>query len=132
MVEPTPFLPSFFPSPEIPLFWGLQLLSLPLGLKRYFRHQRGGSIRLTSSPSMTLTHPPFYIALLAVAPLQTFPLLSLLLPFSCSWEVLQNLGSEHLPINLSVPFSLSGLSPQRASLFLQFSESWLRWLCLLL
>ena len=28
------------------------------------------------------------------------------LAFSCSWEVLQNLGSDHLPILLSVPLSL--------------------------
>ena len=42
---------------------------------------------------------------------------------SCSWKVLQNLGSDHLPILLSVP-----LSPQRASPFLQLSESSLGWL----
>ena len=52
------------------------------------------------------------------------------LAFSCSWEVLQDLGSDHLPILLSVP--VSGLSPQRASPFLQFSESSLGWVCLLL
>ena len=52
------------------------------------------------------------------------------LAFSCSWEVLQDLGSDQLPILLSIP--LFGLSPQRASPFLQFSESSLGWLCLLL
>ena len=40
-----------------------------------------GSSPLTSSPSMTLTHPLFSIAPLAVAPLLTSPLLPLLLPF---------------------------------------------------
>ena len=40
-----------------------------------------GSSLMTSSPSMTLTHPPFSIAPLAVAPLLTYPLLPLLLPF---------------------------------------------------
>ena len=40
-----------------------------------------GSSPQTSSPSMTLTHPPFFIAPLAVAPLLTSPLLLLLLPF---------------------------------------------------
>ena len=64
-----------------------------------------GSFPLTSSPSMTLTHPPFSIAPLAVAPLLTSPLLLLLLPFSCSWEVLQDLASDHLPIRLSIPLS---------------------------
>ena len=51
------------------------------------------------------------------------------LALSCSWEALQDLGSDHLPILLSI--SLSGLSPQRAPSFLQFSESSLGWLCLL-
>ena len=59
--------------------------SPPLRLKRYFR-PRGekyliGSSLLTFSPSMTLTHPSFSIAPLAVAPLWTSPLLLLLLPF---------------------------------------------------
>ena len=40
-----------------------------------------GSFLLTSSPSMTLTHPPFSIAPLAVAPLLTSPLSPLLLHF---------------------------------------------------
>ena len=65
---------------------GLQLPSPPLGLKRYFRPPQGrkyliGSSPLTSSPSMILTYPLFYIAPLAVAPLLTLPLLLLLLPF---------------------------------------------------
>ena len=51
------------------------------------------------------------------------------LALSCSWEVLQDLGSEHLPIFISIP--LSGLSPQRALPFLQFSDSSLGWVCLL-
>ena len=45
MAEP-PFLPPFFSPPEIFSFWGLQLPSLPLGLKRYFRPPRRGSIQL--------------------------------------------------------------------------------------
>ena len=40
-----------------------------------------GSSLMTSSPSMTLTHPPFSIAPLAVALPLTSPLLPLLLPF---------------------------------------------------
>ena len=52
---------------------------------------------------MTLTHLPFYIAPLAIVPLLTSPLLPLAL--SCSWEVLQDLGSDSLPILLSVPLS---------------------------
>ena len=52
---------------------------------------------------MTLIHPPFSIAPLAVTPLLTSPLLPLAL--SCSWEVLQDLSSDHLPILLSIPLS---------------------------
>ena len=44
------------------------------------------------------------------------------LAFSCSWEGLQDLGTDQ-PTNSSIRPSLSGLSPQPASPFLQFSES---------
>ena len=66
---------------------------------------------------MILTHPPLYIAPLAVAPLLTSPLLPPLLPFSCSWEVLHDLGSDHLPILLSVPLSLVFCPNERPSYF---------------
>ena len=33
------------------------------------------------------------------------------LAFSCSWEVLQDLGSDHLPILLSAPLSLRSIAP---------------------
>ena len=62
-------------------FGRLQLPSHPLGLKSYFREYSTGSSLLSSSPSMTLTHPLFYIAPLAIASHLTFPLLPPLLPF---------------------------------------------------
>ena len=86
MAEPTPFLLPFFPFPEISLFWGTSIAITPSGTqevpptpaeKKYLT----GSFPLTSSPSMTLTHPPFSIAPLAVAPLLTPRLLPLLFPF---------------------------------------------------
>ena len=67
---------------------------------------------LTTTPSHQYPlqggHPLFYIAPLAVTPSLTFPLLPALLPscslaLSCTWEVLQDLDSDHLPILLSVP-----------------------------
>ena len=86
MAEPIPSLPQFFPPPEISSFWGTsiaitrfgtqELLPTPVG-----RKYSTGSSPQTSSPSMTLTHPPFSIASLAVAPLLTSPLLLLLLLF---------------------------------------------------
>ena len=85
---------------------GLQLPSPALGLKRYFRPLRGGSIRLghllpfNDPDTPTLLHrssgsrssPDIFFAPSTLA-------------FSCSWEVLQDLGSDHLPILLSVPLS---------------------------
>ena len=72
---------------------GLQLQSTALGLKRYFRplidpdtptllHRFSGS---RSSPDISFA--PSTLA------------------FSCSWEALQDLGSDHLPILLSVLLS---------------------------
>ena len=82
---------------------------------------------------MILTHPPFYIA-----PLLTSSLLPFLLPsvapgssfrtwvltfapfslaFCCSWELLQDLGSDHLPILLSVPLSSVYRSNERPPSF---------------
>ena len=94
MAEPTPFLPLFFPPPESSSCWGTSIALTPSGTQQVLptltgRKYSNGSSLLTSSPSMTLTHPPFYIAPLAVAPLLTSPLLPLLLPFlapgRCFW-----------------------------------------------
>ena len=88
---------------------GLQLPPPALGLKRYFRPPWGGSIRLghllrpppiNDPDTPTLLHrssgshssPDISFALSTLA-------------FSCSWEVLQDLGSDHLPILLSIPLS---------------------------
>ena len=86
MAEPIPSLPPFFPPPEIFLFLGTSIAITPFGTQELFPTHVGkkystGSSLLTSSPSMTLAHPPFYIAPLAVTPLQTSPLLPPLLLF---------------------------------------------------
>ena len=86
MAEPIPFLPQFFPPPEISSFWGTSIAITPSGTQEVLPTPAGrkystGSSLLTSSPSMTLTHPLFSIAPLAVAPLLTSPLLLLLLSF---------------------------------------------------
>ena len=82
-----------------PSFWDSKSTSDPRG-----RNYSIGLSLLTSSPSMTLIYLPFFIAPLLTSP----PLLP-----SCSWEVLQDLGSNHLPILLTIL-----LSPQQASLIL--------------
>ena len=86
MAEPIPSLPQFFPPPKISSFWGTSIAITCFGTQEVLptlvgRKYSTGSSPLTSSPSMTLTHPPFSIAPLAVAPLRTFPLLPLLLLF---------------------------------------------------
>ena len=86
MAEPIPSLPQFFPPPEISSFWGTSIAITRFGTQEVLptpvgRKYSTGSSPQTSSPSMTLTHPPFSIAPLAVAPLLTSPLLLLLLLF---------------------------------------------------
>ena len=86
MAELTPFLLPFFSPPEISLFWGTSIAFTPSGTQEVLptpvgRKYLTGSSFLTFSPSMTLTHPAFYIASLAVAPPLIFPLLLPLLPF---------------------------------------------------
>ena len=86
MAEPISLLPPCFPPPEISSFWGTSIVITRFGTQEVLptpvgRKYSTGSSPLTSSPSMTLTHPPFFIAPLAVAPLLTSPLLPLLLLF---------------------------------------------------
>ena len=85
MAEPTP-LPQFFPPPEISSFCGTSIAITRFGTQEVLptpvgRKYSTGSSPQTSSPSMTLTHPPFSIDPLAVAPLLTSPLLPLLFLF---------------------------------------------------
>ena len=86
MAEPIPSLPPFFPPLEISSFWGISIAITRFGTQELLPTPAGrkystGSSPQTSSPSMTLIHPPFSIAPLAVAPLLTSPLLLLLLLF---------------------------------------------------
>ena len=86
MAEPILFLPPLFPPPEISSFCGTSIAITPSGTQEVLPTPTGkkystGSSPQTSSPSMTLTHPPFSIAPLAVAPPPTSPLPPLFLPF---------------------------------------------------
>ena len=116
-------------------FWGLQLPSTPPGLKRYFWPPWGGSIWL----SHLFWSPPLQWSW------HTHTSPSLLWQSLLSWHFLCSFYSYPFlrqggvtgpgfwpPTNSSIYPSLSGLSPQRAPPFLQFSESSLGWLCLLL
>ena len=77
------FSPSILPSSRNLFILGDFNCHHPLWDSRGTSDPRGEEVFdwVTSSPSMTLTHPPFSIAPPAVAPLLTSPLLLLLLPF---------------------------------------------------
>ena len=76
---------------------GPQLPSPPLGLKRCFRPPREEVFDWVISSDLLPLNDPDTPTLLH----RSSPDLS----FASSWEVLQDLGSDHLPILLSVPLS---------------------------
>ena len=96
MAEPIPSLLQFFPLPEISSFWETSIAITPSGTQESLPTPAGrkywtGSSLLTSSPSMTLTHPLLSVAPLAVAPFLTSPLLLLLLLFLASGRCFRTL-----------------------------------------
>ena len=101
MAELTPFLPPFFSPPEISSFWGTSIAIIHSGTQTVLlipagRKYSTGSSPLTSS-SMTLTHSVLHRSSGSLSsPDISFAPSSLAL--CCSWEVLQDLGSDHLPI----------------------------------
>ena len=92
------FLQKFLPS------GGLQLPSSPLGLKRYFR-RRGEEVfhGVICSDLLPLNNPD--ISTLLYRSSHDISFASSSVALFCSWEVLQDLGSDHLPILLYVPLS---------------------------
>ena len=99
----------------------LQLPSLPLGLKRYFRLPweevfdwviSSDLLPLNDPDTPTLLHRSsgshFFLDI-SFAPSS--------LAFSCSCQVLQDLGSDHLPILLSIPLSPVFFPNDRPSFF---------------
>ena len=82
----------------------LQLPSPPLGLKSYFQPLREEVFDwVISSDLLPLNDPNIPTLLHRSSPDISFAPSSF--AFSCSWEVLQDLGSERLPILLSIPLS---------------------------
>ena len=117
MAEPTSFLLPFFPPPEISSFLGTSIAITSSGTQEVpptpvGRKYSTGSSPLTSSPSMTLTHPPF-----SIAPLLTSSLLPLLLPFLApgrcfrTWVLITyQFFYLSLSLQLIVPMSVPSLS----------------------
>ena len=113
MANPIPFLPQLFPPPEISSFWGTSIAIILFGTQESLptpveRKYSTGSSLLTSSPQWSWhTHPS--------PSLLSWHLLCFL--FSWSWEVLQGLDSDHLPILLSITFSPVFCPNERPSSF---------------
>ena len=110
MAEPIPFLLPFFPPPEISSILGTsiaiarfgtqEVLPTPVGRKYSTGSSLLTSFLLNDPDTPTLLHrssgsrstPDIFFAPSTLA-------------FSCSWEVLQDLGFDHLSILLSIPLS---------------------------
>ena len=117
MAEPTPFLPPFFPPPEISLF-----ILVDFNCHHLLWDSRGTSDPcreevfdwVISSDLLTLNDPNTPTLLHCSFSSRSFPDISFApssLALSCSWEVIQDLGSDHPPILLSVPLSPANERP---------------------
>ena len=93
--------------------------SPPLRLKRYFR-PRGRKHLTGSFPQISPLNDPDTPTLLhrssGSRSSSDISFAPSTLAFSCSWKVLQDLGSDHLPILLSIPLSLRSFAPTSAPL----------------
>ena len=85
---------SFLPPPKISLFWGTSIAISPSGTQKIPPTLMGRKYSIGSSL-------PLFLAL----------------ALSCSWEVLQDLGSDYLPILLLVPLSKVFCPNERPSSF---------------
>ena len=130
------FSPSNLPSSRNLFILGTSIAITPYGTQEVpptpmgRKYSTGSFLLTSSSSSMTVTHPSFSIAPLAVALPLTSPLHPPLLPFSAPGRCYRTWVLIIYQI-FYLSLSLSGLLPQRASPFLQLSESSLGWLCLL-
>ena len=108
MTELTLFLPPFFPPPEIPSFWGNFNCHHPLWDSRVTSNLRREEVFdwVIFSDLLPLNDPETLTLLHRSSGSRSSPDLSFdpsSLALSCLWEVLQDLGSDHLPIFLPVP-----------------------------
>ena len=94
--------------------------SSPLGLKRYFQPSWGEVFNwVISSDLLPLNNLDIPTLLHRSSGSRSSPNISFApssLALSCSWKVLQDLGSDHLPILLSISFSPAFCPNERPSL----------------
>ena len=103
MAEARIFLPSFFLAPEISLFWDNSIAITHSGTQKILPTPVGRKNSIGLSLLISLNDPDIPTFFHRSFPYIFFAPSSLSL--SCFLEVLQNLGSDHLPILLSVPLS---------------------------
>ena len=113
--EPIPSLPLFFPPPEISSFLGDFNCHHPLWDSRGTSVPSGEEVFnwVIASDLLPLNDPDTPTLLHRSSGSRSSPDISFApstLAFSCSWEVLQDLGSDHLPILLSI-LSLRSIAP---------------------
>ena len=117
IAEPTPFFPPPFPPPEISSFGGTSIAITPSGTQKLLPTPIGEEVFywVISSDLLSLNDPGIFTLFHRYSPDIFFAPSSLAL--SCSWEVLQDLGSDYLPILLSVPLSPIFCSNERPPSF---------------
>ena len=109
MAEPIPSLPPFFPPPEIFSFWGTTIAITSTRTQEVLPTPLGEVFDwVISSDLLSLNDPDTPTLLHHSSGTRSSPDISFApssLALSCCWEVLQNLGSDHLPILLCIPLS---------------------------
>ena len=110
MAKPIPSLPPFFPPPEMSSFWGISIAITPSGTQEVLPTPTGEEVFdwVISSdllPLNDLNTPTLFHRSSGSRSSPDISFAPSTLAFSCSWEVLQDLGSDHLPILLSIPLS---------------------------
>ena len=105
MAEPISFLPPFFPPQEISSFWGTSIAITPFGTQEVLPTHAWEEVFdwVISSDLLPLNDPDTPTLAHRSSPDISFAPSSLAL--FCSWKVLQDLGSNHLPILPSIPLS---------------------------
>ena len=120
--EPIPFVPPFFPPPEFSSFWGTSMGITLFGTQRVTTNPYGEEVFdwIISSDLLPLNDPDTPTLLHRSSGSRSSPDISFApssLALSCSKEVLQDLGSDHLPILLSITLSPVFCPDERAPSF---------------
>ena len=110
MAETIPSLPPFFPPPEISSFLGTSIAITPSGTQEILSDPHGNEVFdwVISSDLLLLNDPDTPAILHCSSGSRSSPDIFFAPSshaLSCSWEVLQDLGSDHLPILPSIPLS---------------------------